>query len=87
MRNHALEKLIWVGSASLSVRLKRSVMKISVVMPVYNERAALRQVVERVLAVPWRSNCYAWTMEPMTAHAKSFPSCRLNIRGFAFASA
>jgi Glycosyl transferase family 2 len=28
------------------------VMKVSVVMPVYNERATLRQVVERVLAVP-----------------------------------
>ncbi|MGA8874705.1 MAG: glycosyltransferase family 2 protein, partial [Candidatus Korobacteraceae bacterium] len=27
-------------------------MKVSVVMPVYNERATLRQVVERVLAVP-----------------------------------
>ncbi len=27
-------------------------MKLSVVMPVYNERATLRQVVERVLAVP-----------------------------------
>jgi glycosyltransferase involved in cell wall biosynthesis len=28
-------------------------MKVSVVMPVYNERATLRQVVERVLAVPF----------------------------------
>src|SRR5271156_6834965 len=27
-------------------------MKLSVVMPVFNERATLRQVVERVLAVP-----------------------------------
>jgi len=27
-------------------------MKLSVVMPVYNERATLRAVVERVLAVP-----------------------------------
>jgi len=27
-------------------------MKLSVVMPVYNERATLQQVVERVLAVP-----------------------------------
>src|ERR1700731_5289903 len=27
-------------------------MRLSVVMPVYNERATLRQVVERVLAVP-----------------------------------
>jgi cellulose synthase/poly-beta-1,6-N-acetylglucosamine synthase-like glycosyltransferase len=27
-------------------------MKLSVVMPVYNERTTLRQVVERVLAVP-----------------------------------
>src|SRR5262249_8152908 len=28
-------------------------MKISVVMPVYNERATLAQVIERVLAVPY----------------------------------
>jgi len=27
-------------------------MRLSVVMPVYNERATLRQVVDRVLAVP-----------------------------------
>ena len=27
-------------------------MKLSVVMPVYNERSTLRQVVDRVLAVP-----------------------------------
>lgn len=27
-------------------------MKISVVMPIYNERATLRKIVERVLAVP-----------------------------------
>ena len=27
-------------------------MKLSVVMPVYNEQATLKQVVERVLAVP-----------------------------------
>src|SRR6476620_9807666 len=30
----------------------RTTMKLSVVMPVYNERATLRAVVERVLAVP-----------------------------------
>src|SRR6266849_9125656 len=29
-----------------------SLMKLSVVMPVYNERATLRAVIERVLAVP-----------------------------------
>lgn len=30
-------------------------MKISVVMPIYNERATLRKIVERVLAVPIES--------------------------------
>src|SRR5271168_3372759 len=32
--------------------LRSKKMRLSVVMPVYNERATLRQVVERVLAVP-----------------------------------
>jgi len=30
----------------------RRVMKLSVVMPVYNERATLREVVQKVLSVP-----------------------------------
>jgi glycosyltransferase involved in cell wall biosynthesis len=30
-------------------------MKISVVMPIYNERATLREIVERVLSVPMES--------------------------------
>jgi glycosyltransferase involved in cell wall biosynthesis len=32
--------------------MKESQMKLSVVMPVYNERATLREVIERVLALP-----------------------------------
>jgi len=41
----------WIGSR-LSIRLQFKKMRLSVVMPVYNERATLRQVVDRVLAVP-----------------------------------
>ena len=37
-------------SSSTTLRCRR--MKLSVVMPVYNERATLREVVERVLSVP-----------------------------------
>src|SRR5947209_4788715 len=38
--------------APMPYTVGRRTMKLSVVMPVYNERATLRTVVERVLAVP-----------------------------------
>ena len=59
-------------------------MKISVVMPVYNERATLRQVVELGLAVPLEIELLCVDDGSMTAHAKSFPSYRLKIHGFEF---
>jgi len=36
-----------------SIRVIPSIMKLSVIMPIYNERNTLRVVVERVLSVPF----------------------------------
>lgn len=49
----ATERLCFANyGGCLTLWLRQACMKLSVVMPVYNERATLRTVVERVLAVP-----------------------------------
>lgn len=50
---HRQEKgRIWICDTVFYYTSVHTIMKLSVVMPVYNEQATLRQVVERVLAVP-----------------------------------
>ena len=61
-------------------------MKLSVVMPVYNERATLRQVVERVLAVPSRWKFSASMMVREMGRLRSWHNCKRNFHssGFSF---
>jgi hypothetical protein len=51
-------------------------MKLSVVIPVYNEAKTIRELVRQVLAVPVEKEIVSSTTAPRTAHATSSPSRR-----------
>jgi glycosyltransferase involved in cell wall biosynthesis len=59
-------------------------MKLSVIMPVYNERHTLREVVERVLTVPLQLELICVDDGSRDAREKSWVSCRQNIRNCGF---
>ncbi len=57
-------------------------------MPVYNERATLRTVVERVLAVPdMNLELIAWMTAPKTNPGTSWPTSKSNIRSSCLSAA